>query len=340
MQFNHDRRTEKVSIMQIQKPIFILGPHKSGTSLLRSLLDSHPALFVLPYETHIFDLAGYWVDYRFRRSIPQHKTPGEIKQACIELAMKYNTTMNSMADAQLKGQLDLEMFIEKMDCYAGNLDELIATYFNAVYASLFGNDLPSDLRVVEKSVEHTEFAMDLASLFADAKFLHILRNPYSNVVALRRLLQTETRTYPFLRRIICSLNTSYYHLYRNARLLRNYKIVRYEDLLREPQAVMRSVADFLEIEFTPSLLEPSSVGRVWTGNSSRGIPYRGISDANLELWRDEITHLEIHYVNRFFGFLLEDYGYPRLEPSRNLICPLASELPHIYVLNRCLPILI
>ena len=37
--------------------VFILGQHKSGSSLLRSLLDGHPDLFVIPVETHYFSLS-------------------------------------------------------------------------------------------------------------------------------------------------------------------------------------------------------------------------------------------------------------------------------------------
>ena len=35
-------------------PIFICGHPKSGTSLLRSILDSHPEIIVYPEETGFF----------------------------------------------------------------------------------------------------------------------------------------------------------------------------------------------------------------------------------------------------------------------------------------------
>ncbi|MGE5223096.1 MAG: sulfotransferase, partial [Omnitrophica WOR_2 bacterium] len=36
------------------RPVFICGHPKSGTSLLRSLLDSHPQVIVYPEETSFF----------------------------------------------------------------------------------------------------------------------------------------------------------------------------------------------------------------------------------------------------------------------------------------------
>ena len=56
---------------KMSRPIFLLGCHKSGTSLLRSLLDGHPDLFVIPIETHFFQATGHWTDYRMRRSWPK-----------------------------------------------------------------------------------------------------------------------------------------------------------------------------------------------------------------------------------------------------------------------------
>ena len=37
-----------------EKPVFICGHPKSGTSLLRSMLDNHPELIVYPEETYFF----------------------------------------------------------------------------------------------------------------------------------------------------------------------------------------------------------------------------------------------------------------------------------------------
>ena len=50
-----------------QKPIFIFGPHKSGTSLLRSLLDGHPDLFSIPIESHVFSGMGMGIRYEKKK---------------------------------------------------------------------------------------------------------------------------------------------------------------------------------------------------------------------------------------------------------------------------------
>lgn len=53
---------------RVESPIFILGCHKSRTSLLRALFDGHDDLFVVPFETHFFQRTGHVIDYAFRKS--------------------------------------------------------------------------------------------------------------------------------------------------------------------------------------------------------------------------------------------------------------------------------
>lgn len=332
--------------MSLDRPVFLLGAHKSGTSLLRSLLDGHPDLFVLPFETHFLQLANYWVDYRLRRATPPMRSMAETKQAYTQLVKFYNTAADPTADANLAGRFDLECFRRELDQEVGDMAGLFAVYVRAIYASLIREPFPEGRRVVEKSTEHAELALDLKRLFPGAKFIHIMRNPYANVVAIRRHhSQTGKRAnfrnrFPVLITNLPALKNSYYHLYRNRRLFdeADYCVIRYEDLLTTPEETMQTVADFLQIAFTDGLLQPTSLGQPWQGNSSRGLSYSGISAKNLDLWRDEITPLEIHYVNKYFKFVLDDYGYETLTPRRSHLWPVRREGPLAYIANRLLPL--
>lgn len=316
-----------------KKPIFLLGAHKSGTSLLRSLLDGHPELFVIPFEAHFFELASFWVDYRLRRTYPPTLSLDRTREGYTELVRQYNTTRDLLGDNDLVGKLNPEAMEQEMAaCPAETLPELIACFTASTYKSLVGEAMPSHLRIVEKSVENAEFASDLRHMFPDAKFIHIVRNPYANLVAIRR--KRGRKRYPFIGPGFRALYNSYYYLYRNRRLIDDYQVVRYEDLLQQPEATIRSVAEFLEIEFVDSLLQPTSLGEPWKGNSSRGLTFSGVSAANLDLWRQEITPLEIHYVTLHFGFLLADYGYETLTPPRSRWWPIRGENPLTYVMNR------
>ena len=151
------------------RPVFLLGAHKSGTSLLRSLLDGHPELFVLPFETHFLQLANYWVDYRLRRAQPPLRSIAETKQAYTQLIEHYNTVADPTADASLTGQFDLDRFRRELDLPAADMSGLFQVYACAVYASLTGEALPAAARVVEKSTENAELALDLKQFFPAAR---------------------------------------------------------------------------------------------------------------------------------------------------------------------------
>jgi protein-tyrosine sulfotransferase len=318
---------------QMKEPIFILGAHKSGSSLLRSLLDHHPSLFVIPFETHFFQLAGYWVDYRLRQSRPPLLPFPKIKTTYYEHIQLYNRASDAYVDANLVGRFDLQAFHNRINCEEPDtFPELIFLYVKSVYFSLFQAELPDHYRIVEKSVEHGEFAIHLHQMFPDARFIHILRNPYANLVALRRYL--GRRKYPILGRLLITLYNSYYHLYQNRQLIQPYLVVRYEDLLQEPENKMRAIAQFLEIEYTDALLKPTSLGQPWQGNSSRDIQFTGISAKNLDIWQRDIKDLEIFYTNRYFKFLLEEYGYPVIDPKGSRFAYIRGEGPVRYFLNR------
>ena len=321
----------------MKKPIFILGAHKSGTSLLRSLLDGHPSLFSLPMETHPFQLSHHWVDYRFRATRPKLLSVEETKDAYIKWVEHYNRKSDPLADSDLVKCLNLSVFKDFMKQDTRSFQELVSQYFQGIYRALHEDTIPAHLRIVEKSVEHAEFAMDLHRLFPDAFFIHIIRNPYSNLVALKNYLRRSTKYfYPFLGKAILALNNSYYFLDKNLRFIDRYLLIRYEDLLQHPRSTMKDIAQFVDVEYLKVLLNPTSAGKTWAGNSSRGIKFSEISAFNLDIWESEINHLEIELVNQNFDFFLEQYHYKKISPQKHWLLPVSWELPHTYLLNRAI----
>lgn len=318
------------------QPVFILGAHKSGSSLLRSLLDGHPELFVIPIETHFFQLSNYWVDYRLRRALPPQRSVQEAKKAFTGMVERYNTTGDTMSDSDMVGRFDLAYFQRELEAYEpASQGELLAGYVRAIYAGIHQAALPQELRVVEKSVENAEFAPELKRIFPGSRFIHVIRCPYANLVSLRR--HTGRTGYPFLMPALSSLYNNTYHLQRNQRLLGDYLVLKYEDLLQEPARYMKQVSEFLEIDYTDNLLQPTVCGCPWGGNSSRGITYEGIEPGNIDRWQSEINHLEIAYTNRYFKHLLEAYAYPVLQSTRSHWSPIRGESLKVYLLNRLIP---
>ncbi|MBN1483082.1 MAG: sulfotransferase [Chloroflexia bacterium] len=322
-----------------EKPIFILGSHKSGTSLLRSLLDGAERLFVIPIEAHFFQYSGYWVDYALRRALPRKLAQEEWIDRYVQLIRRENEKSQDSATggSLLPGRWDVDAFAAYMKEKAPEFETrglrgFLDSYVQAIHMALYGPPL-ADKRFVEKSVEHAEHANLLKYLYPEAKFIHVLRNPYATLVAIRRHM--GRRQYPLLGNAMAALENSYYYLYKNPLLIPDYKVVRYEDLVKQPQQIMSEIARFIEVDYDEAMLQPTTLGKPWAGNSTTGERFEGISTRPLVVWRKRILPLEIHFVNQLFGHVLRDFDYDKLDPGgASPYRPCPKEKVRTYLANR------
>lgn len=314
-------------------PVFLLGSHKSGSSLLRSLLDGHPELAVLPKETHLFQFTNHWVDYRRRRNIPHPMSREQLIDRLLEQIRQDTLPGNPYADAPgFSYRMDvLEARLRTLD--PQDMPSFFLGYMRAAHEAAFGMPPPSGRALVEKSVEHAEFAYVLARYFPGARFIHIVRNPYATLVAVRRMLQKNNPRFPYLWPMAASLHNSYRHLFTNRLAVPNYLCLRFEDLVCDTETVMRQVAGFLDIAYHPTLTAPTSMGRLWSGNSTSDQAFQGVSRGPLDKWEGQITDFEVAVANQVAEPVFEAFGYAWREsrhPYRRIRC----ERPKTYVANR------
>lgn len=317
-------------------PVFILGSHKSGSSLLRSLLDGHPSLFVVPAETHFFQRAGYWVDYRLRRAWPRTlDRDGMVRSLVRGVERKNEGSGRLYGDGDLSGQIDVAAFSAALERGTFTSPRLaFESYMHGLHAALVGGAIPPDRRLVEKSVEHAEYAGVLRQMFPDCRFIHIVRNPYASLVAIRK--SRKAPGFPDLSKAVLSLQNSYYNLYRNEQSLDRYHVITYEQLVSDARGVMTAVAQSLGIPFDDILLQPTLFGAPWSGNSSSGRSFSGVTAGPLSKWTEDITDLEVALVNAAVSPVLERFGYERRTPARRLGWPVSGERPMAYARNRAL----
>ncbi|MCX7513943.1 sulfotransferase family protein [Frateuria hangzhouensis] len=314
-------------------PIFLLGSHKSGSSLLRSLLDGHPSLAVLPKETHLFQFTNHWVDYRRRRNLPRAMDRSEFFDQLLGQIREDTRGHDPYADAPgFSYRMEiLEPRLRALD--PADMPAFLLGYMQAAYEASFGQPPAAGRALVEKSVEHAEFAYVLARYFPGARFVHIVRNPYATLVALRRMLQKMAGRFPYLWPVASSLHNSYHQLFTNRLALPNYLCVRFEDLVSDTAATMRDVAGFLGIDYDEALVHPTSQGEHWQGNSTSNEAFGGISQRPLEAWKSQITDYEIALANLVAAPVLDAFGYERLEP-RHPNRWIRGERPRAYAVNR------
>lgn len=307
-----------------QDPVFIVGAHKSGSSFIRSLLDGHPELAVLPIESHFFRNLGYWVHYKFRRSKPSSKSFVEL---AIETMYDYKHNVNPYKDFHNLDAIDLDVFnneIQKIKAESSER-ELFFAYTQAIFMSLSLD--PKQNRIVEKSVENAEFVQDVKRIFPNAKTIHIIRNPYSNLASFRRYQHKMNGKYPLINKTIESLSNHYYFLEKNLRNFpRDYFVVRYEDLVTDTSGELKKICNFLGIDFSNKLLETTSGGADWKGNSTN----------NFNQAPTDISPFEVMIVNKFLSHVVDKYEYKRIYSKQGISYwkPNKDERLVTYLLNR------
>lgn len=319
----------------MNSPIFLLGAHKSGTSLIRSLFDGHPDLYVVPFEMHFFKHLGFPLTYEYFKQDSQPIV--NYQQSIISHINHINKAKDKYADSINIERFDLNLFskeIDKLSPGKYKTKELIEIYINAVFKADKKVESTPEKRITEKSVTHHEHAIELSKYFPDAKFIHIVRNPYSNWVALRKYKSYNNTGGPLLYRIANTLTHNYYYLERNKNIIENYLVVKYEDILSNPTDTIDTICSFLDLEFNDSLLTPTKDGKLWTGNSSSNIRFTGINSDNINNWKNHIKGVDIYYINILFKDILDRYKYQYIPYRNGFFKPLPNEKISKYLLNR------
>jgi protein-tyrosine sulfotransferase len=333
--------------MQLQSPIFILGCHKSGTSLVRSLLDGHPEIdFVYPNELHYFRVAGYETRYPLGIRFPAPRDFADLARnalALIEPAAKGTTAFAPFAPHSTLDTFRSDLFLSTMlrEPLPTDSRSRLLRYLDAGAVAL-GYDLGQcrqPVRLVEKSVSNIEFAPVLKQFFPDCHLIHVIRNPYANVVAIRRSKRGPD-SIGALRPFVQALRLSFDHAIKNLQSIPDFHVLRYEDLVQDPERMARDICSRLGVGFAPSMLVPTVLGRPWGGNSSSRADFgSAVSQQPLREWESKISDIEVALVNRHLSDVMATLGYGARRSGQRWLLPATNEGARAYLANRlCLAV--
>ena len=235
-------------LQQVNKPIFVVGSPRSGTSILTWCLGQHPNMFPVPESNWMGDFAinvaiGHQIGAaRGERSI---LSAMDIRED--ELFAAFGQSINHLIlshrkDLERKRQAAVTAWGPKGRCFQARSS-----------ASEPKN------RWVDGTPEYSLFICGLRKLFPNAQFVHICRDVRAVVrsmlnfhrVAGAHLVANEEEAYKYwLRTVKTCLKAE--RAYGPGVIHR----IRYADLLSNPESAMHSLLDFLEEPYTPKCLEP------------------------------------------------------------------------------------
>lgn len=279
--------------------VFVVGAPRSGTTLVRLMLDAHPRL-AIPHETSFVPRALALGDGTGRE---------ELARFLIDFP-----TWPDLATSEW----ELRDALARVEPFtlADGLRAFYLRYAAARGKTRWGDKTPT-------------YALDLpviAAAFPEARFVHVIRDGRDVAVSLRPLWFAPGQD-------MTSLALEWCRSVRAARaagaeLGPRYLEVRYEDLVRDPRGELSRATDLVDLPFAPEMLRyfegaterlregqarVDAAGRVLVSQEQRlrnqEMAQRPLDPERIGRWRRELTAAEEAELNAAAGELLASLGY-------------------------------
>ncbi len=213
--------------------IYIAGPPRSGTTMLELIVSAHSEVTITP-ETHFIQKV-----LRKKYLVPACLSPEKL--AAIKQAMQNDKKLNSWPC------FDVNKFFARADFSAPTLSELLDALFLA-FAS--ANQSGSRYLGNKKGLYADGFGPYIKRLHKDARFIFIVRDPRDVVRSIvKNLAARELQNAAFT-----CCRREYYISWLQKKYPEDVMVIRYEDLVTEPEEICRRLTVFLGLEYEAGMI--------------------------------------------------------------------------------------
>jgi hypothetical protein len=278
---------------------FVCGVTRSGTTLVRLMLDAHPEL-AIPGETH-------WVPKLIKAMERSKQTPDDIADVIID--------HKRWGDFHLDPD-ELRERIRAID--PPNAADGIRAFY-MLYAEREGKS-----RYGDKTPGYVQEMPRLQRVLPEARFVHIIRD--GRDVSLSHLrMNWGPETYAESARL---WRNRIRKARKQAAQIEHYTEIHFEDVVGDTEGVLRRVCDFIDLEFDPVMLAYHERAETRLAEKARELPRKNRppqpAEARLEshklakepprsdrigMWRERMTEAEIAEYEGVAGDMLAELGY-------------------------------
>lgn len=275
---------------RVTVPIFVVGAPRSGTTMLRLMLNAHPRI-AIPFESDFipkfYRKLGEYGDLTARENI-EHLLDDIGKQSFV-------TRGGLIRDKAA-------VLARNPRSYSELITAIYETYAEANRKIRWGDKDPDN--VIEMDV--------LWNLFPGCRIVHIVRDGRGVANSLRTLEWGSRNLVKLARdwswrvtlahKMGMMLGPGYYHE------------VRYEDLVRSPEAVLRGICKFVGEPFDREMLAYHKNAGAAMPDSSLKFHSSSIQSpdpAKVAAWQREMSVADRALFEEVAGATLEEFGYPR-----------------------------
>ncbi len=307
-----------IAAMTQDRLIFLIGAPRSGTTLLARMLGAHSAIYGRA-EPHLITPIAHLGYYASVQKAPYD--PFNVEQAVRE-------------------------FVTDLPHGEADYLDALRAYTDTMYERMLST-APGKRFFLDKTPAYALVLPFLVKLYPGAKYIVLARHPLAVLSSWVESFfdgdyEVALSHNPLLARYVPAM----------ARVLRERPVplvaVRYEELVRDPEANFRPICEYLDVPFEAAAIEYGEHG---DGPKGLGDP-TGVAQhsrpvtSSISKWAAEIAARpeRLALVSRLVDDLdpadLETLGYPRekivaqLEAARGAPVPIKREAPTRYALER------
>lgn len=314
----------------LSSPIFIVGPSRSGTTLMRSMLNNHSEIH-LAGETHYFDdlrthcagTLGLYLDDRAR-------------VLCEDYFLALSHRPYGRAGSPDRGWLDRH----ELRALAAQLGHMPDAYFESFCR--LSAERAGKTRWGEKTPRHIFRIAEIFDRYPRANIICMVRDPraaitsyceWANRADAARFVDPAYRHEVSLdrRRARLSYNILLASLLWRAAVQAmldaviqftddRVRIQRYEVLVNNPVTTCREICRWLKVEYESGMIDVP----IHNSSFTRVDPHGGVSRASLERWRSRMSRSDVGIVQFCCSSTMRATGY-RMEPVGTPVCYLVGQ---------------
>jgi hypothetical protein len=296
------------------RPVFICGHPKSGTTLIRALMDDHPELVVFPEETSFFRTVMPILGHR----VVKTRTMLLLRQFILRSFPEVPQPEHLQKEAEAVSEMARPEFyaLMRMHQQAEEIGEVIGSrHFGDGLASVvmafgqvYGKLNEGSKYWVEKTPHNEQFADQIFEWWPEARCIHVVRDPRDNYASYRTKRSFQLPLSRFTEEWQASVRTARQNQQKYGQ--EAYLMFNYEDLLRDPDEGLGRISEFLGIEDDPVLRVPSTGGEPWEGNSMFGDTFSSISTAPIGRYLENLENRDIRAIETVLRKEMLWMGYP------------------------------
>ncbi len=274
-------------------PLFVVGCGRSGSTLLRLMLDAHPALAV-PGESHF--IPQLWRDFGGSRPVDAEA----IAVALVSTTHFGHWKVDPRAVLDRVAQLQAPSFADVVEAaFMANAD--------AHGKTGWGDKTPIYVRSIPL----------LASLWPDSRFVHLIRDGRDVALSYMSLHWGPSTVWAAARKWRGDVEAGI----RDGQPLgtSRYLEVRYESLVTDVRASLQEICDFASLGLDEGMIERTKREGHETLAPEEGRAFHARSEQDVLTgardWTTQMTARDVRSFEAVAGPLLSDFGYERRFPE-------------------------